>query len=326
VGTDDGQNPDGRHGGAPSPCGEGFSAQQGRELLDAAARVLREAMASPKPPADTFADHEELHKIMADLLNVRSFIFAAANGDFNQPVTIKGYLGGALKTLQAHLRHLTWQTQRVAKGDFTQRVDYMGEFAEAFNNMVLQLQDARTRLLESEERYRALSVTDSLTGLFNRRHFFELAGKEFRRVERHSLPVAIIMLDIDHFKLVNDTRGHASGDKVLQAVAQCLRSSLRQNDIAGRYGGEEFVVLLPETDLEAAKLVAERFRSGIAEEPMAVEGGALAVTASLGVSAYVGKGSSNGSVDHLVETIVDQADQALYQAKHSGRNRVVAFP
>lgn len=314
-----------RDGAVNARCGAHLSAQEKRELLDAAARRLREVLASPKPPPDAFLDHEDLRRFMEDLLNVRSFILAAANGDFSKPVTMKGYLGGALKTLQAHLRHLTWQTKMVAKGDFSQRVDYMGEFAEAFNNMVLQLEDARARLMESEERYRALSITDSLTGLFNRRHFFELAGRELRRVERHSLQVAILMLDIDHFKLVNDTHGHAEGDKVLQAVAGRLSLNLRQNDVAARYGGEEFVILLPETDLAAAQLVAERFRASIAEMPMETDGGRLAITASLGVSAYVGKGRVDGSVEHLVETIIDQADQALYQAKHLGRNRVAAF-
>lgn len=162
------------------------------------------------------------------------------------------------------------------------------------------------------------SITDSLTGLFNRRHVFALAEREFQRARRFGRPLSAIMLDVDHFKQVNDTYGHAAGDQVLAEVARRLRASIRAIDLIGRYGGEEFVLVLPETELAGAGLLGERLRLAIAAAPVSTVGGALAVTASLGVA------TTRPDVSD-VAALINQADQALYSAKQAGRNRVLPF-
>lgn len=170
-----------------------------------------------------------------------------------------------------------------------------------------------------EEELRRLAISDSLTGLFNRRHFFKLAQKEYERFRRYHRPLALMMADIDHFKAVNDRYGHLIGDQVLQAVAGILQRNLRQVDILARYGGEEFVMALPETDITTALALAERLRNAISDTVFATEHGPLSLTLSLGVVAM----SDGNSISF--EYLLDTADRMLYQAKQAGRNRVVAW-
>lgn len=165
----------------------------------------------------------------------------------------------------------------------------------------------------SEARVQHLAMYDGLTELYNRRAFRELAERELARARRVSEPTALLMLDIDHFKRVNDTWGHAAGDRVLSDFAQRLRAALRAGDLPGRYGGEEFCVLLPATCLEGACVVAERIRGAVSAKPL----GALpaATMASVGATASADSGCS-------IDELLAQADAALYRAKRGGRNRV----
>ncbi|MFO7639880.1 MAG: sensor domain-containing diguanylate cyclase, partial [Candidatus Competibacteraceae bacterium] len=142
-----------------------------------------------------------------------------------------------------------------------------------------------TERKKMEEELRHLAISDALTGLFNRRHFFNLAQKEYERFRRYHRPLALMMGDIDHFKAVNDQYGHLIGDQILQAVAGTLQRNLRQADILARYGGEEFAMALPETDLATARALAERLRTAIADTVFATERGPLSLTLSLGVAA-----------------------------------------
>ena len=159
----------------------------------------------------------------------------------------------------------------------------------------------------------ALAITDPLTQLHNRRYFMTRSEEELRRSQRYGGPLTILLLDVDHFKKVNDTHGHQVGDEVLVAVAQRLRASLRSTDVLARYGGEEFVVCLPETPVDGARAIAERLRASVEAEIVPAMG--RAVTVSIGVAMLRPDTQSVGS-------LLENADAALYRAKRAGRNRV----
>ncbi|MCP3105072.1 diguanylate cyclase [Myxococcus sp. K15C18031901] len=184
-----------------------------------------------------------------------------------------------------------------------------------------ELDRANKELARRREELLALSRTDALTSLFNRRCFEERLSEEFARSRRYQSPLSLVMLDIDHFKRINDTFGHPFGDQVLRAVAQTARSRLREVDVLARYGGEEFVALLPETAPPDALTVCERMREAIAAldlEHVAVDGRRQQVrlTASLGVATVPAE--ALGSAEALLRA----ADAGLYAAKEAGRNRV----
>ena len=159
---------------------------------------------------------------------------------------------------------------------------------------------------------RRIATEDDLTGALSRRAFVEALHFELARHARYARPAALLMLDVDHFKRVNDTHGHAAGDEVLRALAQCCQGVLRPNDRFGRLGGEEFAILLPETDAGGALAVADRFRLAIADLRIGAQ--SLQITASFGVAAL------GAAEDAAVEPWLAAADAALYAAKHAGRN------
>jgi two-component system cell cycle response regulator len=162
-----------------------------------------------------------------------------------------------------------------------------------------------------------MAITDPLTGLYNRRYMESHIGTLLEQAATRGKPLTVLILDIDYFKAINDTHGHDAGDDVLREFAIRIRKSIRGIDLACRYGGEEFVVVMPETDLAVATMVAERLRRRIATEPFPIQQGARAieVTISVGISAL--------GADDNAATILKRADQALYRAKRDGRNRVV---
>ncbi|MEW5773195.1 MAG: diguanylate cyclase [Thermodesulfobacteriota bacterium] len=166
-----------------------------------------------------------------------------------------------------------------------------------------------------EARLIELATADSLTGVANRRHFLEKAEAEVQRCARYGHPLSLVLIDLDHFKKVNDTRGHHVGDAALQHLCRVLGGILRDVDVLGRMGGEEFAALLPETDLARAARVAERMRAALEASPAPADGGPVALTLSAGVAAY-GPGSDG------VDAMLQKADEAMYRAKHAGRNRV----
>jgi len=447
------------------------------------------------------------------LLEIRRLAIALGKGELSYEIKAKGTLAGALKSLQANLRHLTWQTQQVSQGDFTQRVEFMGEFSTAFNEMVSQLnamakelqtqQDELVRrndilILEVAERERAeaaereqrqlaealqaaamalnatldyeqvldimlerignliaydsavimevegmqarvrraknyhrygeeiekrvleacfdipktpnlftmyttlkpllvsdvdqypawdrrktgnpvrswlgspiyahgqvlaflsldklepnyyreehahklemfashaalamvnarlfqeiqrLAITDTLTGLYNRRYFFERACQEFTRSCRYRHPLTLVMLDLDHFKSVNDTYGHPAGDLVLQTISRLVLQIVRKIDLVARFGGEEIILLLPETAPQAGERLAERLRQNIAATCIPLNDHSISITASFGVCGG-NPVNCNLEPERAIETLIELADQALYQAKQGGRNQV----
>ena len=178
-------------------------------------------------------------------------------------------------------------------------------------------QAAQQRLLAEVQQ---MATTDALTGLHNRRQFFKLGEDEIERARRYRHPISVLMLDIDHFKAVNDNYGHSVGDQVLAATARRMLAALRRSDIAGRYGGEEFAMVLPETDaVAAAQVVGERLREAIAGLPVDTSAGPLRLTVSVGV-ARVRTGRES-----LLDALT-RADAALYAAKRAGRNQVMRAP
>jgi diguanylate cyclase (GGDEF)-like protein/PAS domain S-box-containing protein len=172
---------------------------------------------------------------------------------------------------------------------------------------------------QAEERLIALATTDSLTGLFNRRHFFELSRREFARSSRNGNSLVMLMIDIDHFKNINDTYGHQTGDAVLEALAALGKACIRSADIIGRIGGEEFTILLPETTLENGIAVAERFRHRVERMQIDTDDATITITVSIGVArASAGRPG--------FDDVLAQSDRALYKAKCDGRNRVSTWP
>ncbi len=159
-------------------------------------------------------------------------------------------------------------------------------------------------------------MTDVLTGLPNRRYLIDVLAAEFERSQRYGQPLAGLMMDLDHFKLINDTHGHLAGDKVLKTVAQIIKESMRRPDTVARFGGEEFVMLLPNTDHPGAAIVAERLRERIANMTLQSGSSAIKVTISIGVVCFPATPAPG------IDDFLRLADEALYEAKRGGRNRV----
>ena len=222
---------------------------------------------------------------------IRSFISA--------PVVIRGHVAGIINILSATPDFFTpTHAERL--------LVFAGQVAIAIENAQL-----------FEQAY-YLSVTDSLTELMNRRHFFEIAKFEFERTHRYVRTLSVMMIDIDHFKSINDAHGHTVGDLALREVAARIKHSVRTVDIVARYGGEEFIVLMPETSLHEARQVAERVRKSVSENPIEDDSVEITATLSIGVAQM---DEQSGDMDRLIM----YADQALYAAKAAGRNQVVGY-
>jgi diguanylate cyclase (GGDEF)-like protein len=183
---------------------------------------------------------------------------------------------------------------------------------------VTDVATGRMALERANEQLEKLSMTDRLTGLLNRGTWENLVDAEFERYRRYGHPTALVMFDIDHFKKVNDTWGHLPGDEVIKHTAGVMRSSLRQTDMAGRYGGEEFGIILPETNAEGAQTICERIRQIIADSVVATTAADIRYTVSIGVAPLTER------PDNYMQWL-EQADNALYEAKEGGRNKVVVF-
>jgi diguanylate cyclase (GGDEF)-like protein len=201
----------------------------------------------------------------------------------------------------------------------SRRRDGLPDAAQADLSMLaLEAAEAlvRTRLYEQAERF---ATTDGLTGLVNRRVFGAHLAARLREAQRYRRQLSLLLLDVDHFKKVNDTHGHPAGDTVLRGVAMLAAAQARETDLVARYGGEEMALILPETDLGGARAIAERLRAAVATAEHATDQGPLRVTVSIGVATWPGSGQT-------ADELLAAADRALYRAKQSGRNRVEAGP
>lgn len=220
-----------------------------------------------------------------------------------------------------------------ADGDANRKVEVLDQGAsdyvtKPFNDRELlarvrvhyRLKVLQDQLRDANKRLEALADTDGLTGLFNRRYFDALLTRELQRTERYKTPLGLVLLDIDHFKYVNDTYGHTMGDEVLRNVSRMVSSSVRVTDCAARFGGEELALILTQTTAPGVSEVTERLRLRLADFNHEYEGNSLHRTASFGVAVCDGRGLTPNAKQFL-----DRADRALYRAKGTGRNRVVLW-
>ncbi len=200
----------------------------------------------------------------------------------------------------------------------------LGKLNLSYEQLIMELKQARDmaekraiEALEAKNKLKELVVKDGLTNLYNHRHFQDFHDRELSRVERYSHVLSLKMIDIDFFKLINDTHGHPQGDKVLCAIANILEKSVRKPDIVARYGGEEFAVVLPETDIKGAVSLADRLRKKVEAHEFKIGNDIVTVTISLGVTTY-DSGRGIKSKDEVIEA----ADKALYNSKQTGRNKL----
>ncbi|MEN8908392.1 MAG: diguanylate cyclase [Clostridiales bacterium] len=324
------------------------------KVVEEISKFLFELMIFSTPPniPEYYENIEAFRKLYINLNLLRDFLYATSNGDLSKKIPFEGYTAGTLKALQANFKHMTWQTKMISSGDFTQRIEFMGEFSQSFNSMVRQLEmtlrelvNKKTELIEANENLQkeiairkkaelALQnskdelkmqvITDSLTGLYNRSYFNNIIKDEIIVASEKLYPLSVIMFDIDLFKHINDSFGHIIGDKVINKVAVITKENIRDNDTAARYGGEEFIILLPKISAEKAVIIAERIRREI--EITNIETGKLtiSVTASFGICEYNKKMDENNQ-EIVISKFIDNADQALYISKKSGRNKVTVF-
>lgn len=227
------------------------------------------------------------------------------------------------------LERLSIESAKVASGDLDVEIPVKGlnevaYLTQVFNYMVTRLRNSREELaaannalVEKNQELHRVSITDGLTRLFNRKHLMGICETELARSIRYRHSFALLMIDIDHFKMVNDTHGHQAGDEVLRLLSDVFRDSIRDCDYAGRYGGEEFIVLLTQSSAKDGLEVAERIRLQAAALEFVNKNSKFGVTVSIGVSGYPDDGDD-------IQDIIHKADGALYEAKAQGRNRVVA--
>lgn len=247
------------------------------------------------------------------------------------------------------LEVLAQGADEISRGNFGFTLDLsanheINTLALSFNRMSVKMKDQREVLLkqisqleaqkqeiatqneelaEANARLEQIAITDQLTGAYNRRYIMREIEQELSRSARHSLPTSVTMIDIDHFKDINDTHGHQVGDEVLKEVVQVLSSSIRTSDLLGRYGGEEFIIIAPLTAHQEALILAERLREAVSKWPFETTYGFIKLTISLGVATYDGKTETCQGA--IIEQLLAKADAELYKAKAAGRNCVSPF-
>jgi len=327
----------------PAPATPPFPAEQCESVF----RVIEHIFITGKEPdnlPDEIRNNEIFRRLMSMLEYFYEIVISLSKGDLSLPLDLKGAVAGTLKQLQANLRHVAWKAQMIASGDYHQRIDFMGELSAAFNKMAENLEQTRSNLmaeitvrkkteetlLQTQDQLRARiaeieslqetlkdqAIRDPLTGLYNRRYLNETLGRELARAERSGSPVSLVMLDIDHFKKFNDTHGHNAGDLVLVTLGNLLSAGTRKSDICCRYGGEEFVIILPDAAIGVAIRRAENWRQTFADQAILVGEERLHATFSGGIASFPEDGVN-------AEDILRKADEALYRAKAEGRNRLI---
>ncbi|HIJ79288.1 MAG: GGDEF domain-containing protein [Desulfobulbaceae bacterium] len=275
-------------------------------LLAAASATARDA----QPMIDS------LNKLTLELSDLDQSLLNLSCGDINTAIHAKIAAAHNLKKLQSHLEHLMWQIAQVAQGDYGQTIDFNAILSENFNKIIDQLQKNQS-LTSCESSVSDCSlIWDPLTGVRNRVYLVDFGKIEFARAQRYANDFSIILLDVDFLKKINKTYGYKVGDEVLRTLGAGLTKALREIDVLGRLGGEEFAVFLPATGLDAAELVAGRLRELVEMFKVFVDTRVVHFTVSMGVSTV-------RKDDKGFEAVMERAGAALFLAKNGGRNRVV---
>ncbi|MCP5242326.1 diguanylate cyclase [Nitrosomonas sp.] len=281
-------------------------------------KTLPITVIAEKNHRDVYAAWLEQRNLYFILVGVSIFIVAM----------IAIYLGHSIVT---PLQRLIDATGQIVKGnldipitDVTQK-DEVGKLARMFNLMTEKLRQSQSKILaankamqQKNQLLEKLSITDGLTGLYNRNKLNLIINEQLLRYQRNKRPFSILMIDVDYFKELNDRLGHVAGDEILAAVAKNLSQSIRSIDFAARYGGDEFIIILTETNVQEAAITAERIREKTSEIDCKTTGSKIQVTLSIGII-------QSEPEDASPTTIISRADHALYKAKHAGRNQAYAI-
>ncbi len=292
-------------------------------------------------------DFGPVEEVLSYLQRTQMHLASLARGDLSAPIQLTGYTGDLLKEMQENLQQVIRKARRLTVGDFSCDAGCMGELSLAFEVMGKTLQAALARLERQKQdltelsenlrreiqakaaiekdlrreqaRLQKLASTDPLTGIANRRQFFQTARRELERIRRTQGHACLAMLDIDHFKALNDCLGHSAGDKALRRVARIITKIVRPYDIIGRYGGDEFIFLFPDLSQEKSHALLERLRDTVEKARIPTGKGNPPITVSIGLVALrVDKPVSNAMLDRALM----RADKALYTAKNESRNHI----
>jgi diguanylate cyclase (GGDEF)-like protein len=312
-------------------------------------KVITEHKTPVLPPE--YSQWDTFNSLYQHTSEIKSALANFAKGDLDLRVVKKGATTGNLKAILANLSHLAWQFKVAAQGDFSHTVDFMGEFSDAFNLMTTSLarhekdlsekqqllavmaeelkKEIRRRdrieeaLKESESNYRKLALHDPLTKIYNRSYFNEAGIREVEITRRRGDELCLLMMDLDKFKRFNDTYGHLSGDAALIHVTGIVQEIQRKTDIFARFGGEEFVLLLPQTPFSGGRTIAERLKLEIGSRPDPAPNAPNPITISIGLASLSQADALKvESAEMVLRELISRADEALYDAKKAGGNCV----
>jgi diguanylate cyclase (GGDEF)-like protein len=315
-------------------------------------KVIMEHKTPVMPPE--YAAWDTFNSLYQHTSEIKAALAGFAKGDLDLRVVKKGATTGNLKAILANLSHLAWQFKVAASGDFSHTVDYMGEFSEAFNLMTSSLanhervlkekQDALEKMAEelkkeirrrdqfeaalkaSENNYRNLALHDPLTKIYNRSYFNEAGTREVEITRRQGNELCLLMMDLDKFKRFNDTFGHLSGDAALIHITKIVQEIQRKTDIFARFGGEEFVLVLPQTPFTGGKIIAEKLRAEIASRRDPAPNTSEPITISIGLATLTQMDTiKEPSSEVVLRNLISRADSALYDAKKAGGNCVCYY-
>jgi diguanylate cyclase (GGDEF)-like protein len=336
---------------APDPKSEDvirlrhFTKAQAESMFKFLEKVITEHKTPVLPPE--YSHWDTFNSLYQHTSEIKSALANFAKGDLDLRMVKKGATSGNLKAILANLSHLAWQFKVAAQGDFSHTVDFMGEFSDAFNLMTTNLarhereinekqqqlafmaeelkKEIRRRdhieaaLKESESNYRQLALHDPLTKIYNRGYFNEAGIREVEITRRRGDEMCLLMMDLDKFKRFNDTYGHLSGDAALTHFTSIVQEIQRKTDIFARFGGEEFVLLLPQTPFSGGKTIAERLRTEIGSRPDPAPNAHEPITVSIGLASLCQADTLKvESAEVILRELISRADEALYDAKKRG--------